>query len=81
MGLSIVLRTFSKGENITNMEKTYRVKYFMDGNYKVVEILTIYGERINAYESEMDKVTETTVFNGSLSDCEAYIRLKENGYM
>ena len=63
------------------MKKTYRVQYLMDETYEVIEILTEFGERINAYESEEDQVSETSVFSGRLSDCEAYIRLRERGYM
>lgn len=34
----------------------------------------------NTYQV-IDKETEEVYFQGSLSDCEAYIRLSEKGYM
>ena len=37
--------------------------------------------RTSAYESEPNEVNEESVYKGSLSDCEAYIRLHEGGYM
>lgn len=46
----------------------YRVQFYQDETYEVLEI------------SEDDKDDES-VFQGSLSDCEAYIRLNEAGYM
>ena len=53
----------------------YRVQFFQDDVYEVLQLIpsTIlpYG-----YED-----TEDPVFQGSLSDCEAYIRLHEGGYM
>lgn len=59
----------------------YRVEHMKDNTYEVVETTTEYGERLNAYESEENKVTKESVFQGTLSDCESYIRLKEKGYM
>ena len=44
----------------------YEVRYYMDKEYSV-------------YNNESD--IHSPVFVGSLSDCEAYIRLKEGGYM
>ena len=49
----------------------------MDENYKVEEKEEI-DDRYQVYGDE-DKWN--TVFTGSLSDCEAYIRLHEGGYM
>jgi len=46
------------------MDNQYRVEWYMDNTYRVIEI-----------------ETEQTVFKGSLSDCEAFIRLTEKGYM
>ena len=46
----------------------YRVELIMDSTYQVVE-------RFN--NSEFDEV----LFQGSLADCEAYIKLNEQGYM
>lgn len=36
---------------------------------------------INNTYQVIDKETEEVYFKGSLSDCEAYIRLSEKGYM
>jgi hypothetical protein len=49
----------------------YKVRRDMDNNYKVVS-----EEMIDDFS--MDEVTH---FTGSLSDCEAWIRLHEGGYM
>ena len=49
------------------MEKTnYKVRLMMYNTYEVVII----------HEDSEEKV-----YQGSLADCEAYIRLRENGYM
>ena len=48
----------------------YRVYLYMDDVYKVVAQRECTGGLI-----------DQTVFKGSLSDCESYIRLNENGYM
>ena len=47
----------------------YRVQYYQDGIYEVME------------KGEREYSDEESVFQGSLSDCEAFIRLHENGYM
>jgi hypothetical protein len=50
------------------MEKTnYKVRLMMDNAYEVMIIYKDYSEE--------------KVYQGSLADCEAYIRLRENGYM
>ena len=46
----------------------YRVRYVMDDNYAV-------------YDEQDDMFGDCNCFIGSLSDCESYIRLKEQGYM
>lgn len=63
------------------MKREYKVRFFQDDTYEVIEIITTYGERISAYDSEPDTVEENKVYQGSLADCEAYIRLHEGGYM
>lgn len=63
------------------MERKYKVRFFENDTYEVIEVITTYGERINAYESVSDTVEENQVYQGALADCEAYIRLKEGGYM
>lgn len=66
------------------MRTLYRVEAICTINrtrYQVIQTIVIPGERLNAYESEVDTKTSKGVFIGSLSDCEAYINLKEKGYM
>lgn len=63
------------------MKIEYKVRYYMDDSYEVYEIITTFGERISAYESEEDVVTETSVFKGDLANCESFIRLKEGNYL
>ena len=58
----------------------YKVRFLQDITYEVIEIVTIYGERTSAYDIEPDTVKENKVYQGSLSDCEAWIRLEEGGY-
>lgn len=52
------------------MEK-YKVRFYMDNTYEVLE-WKIYIADEDGWES---------VFQGSLSDCEAYIRLNKDGYI
>ena len=56
------------------MENVIKVRHLQDDKYQVVELVPIYDE-CHEYEDE------TTLYQGSLSDCEAFIRLRENGYM
>ncbi len=49
----------------------YKVKLMKDDKWEVVEIHN-WG-RVNEYQ--------TSVYQGTLADCEAYIRLCESGYM
>lgn len=49
----------------------YKVKYYMDNEYAVFEI--------SLDDNYREK--RTSVFKGSLADCEAWIRLHESGYM
>lgn len=51
--------------------KKYKVSFYQDNTYEVLEWKT-YSADEDGYES---------VFQGSLADCEAYIRLHEGGYM
>lgn len=59
------------------MRKKYQVRFYQDNIYEVVEITTTYV----GITSNYDKVEENVVFNGNISDCEAYIRLKSGGYL
>jgi hypothetical protein len=63
------------------MKREYKVRFFQDKTYEVIEIIKIDGERASSDDSESDTVEENKVYQGCLSDCEAYIRLHEGGYM
>jgi hypothetical protein len=63
------------------MDRKYKIRFYKNNTYQVFEIITTYGERISAYESEPKKIEINVVFEGSLADCDSYIRLKDGGYM
>ena len=63
------------------MNKKYKVRFLQDSIYEVIEIVTTYGERTSAYDSEPNTVEEYKVYQGELANCESYIRLHEGGYM
>ena len=67
--------------NNNNIEFKVVKPHFMELGYSVLEIKTIYGERISAYESEPDKKIETKVFEGTICECDSFIRLVKNGYL
>lgn len=69
-----------KIKGYSNITK-YKVKNYSDNKFKVVQINIISGERINAYESEPDTVSEIDIYHGDLSNCYAFIKLKEQNYM
>jgi hypothetical protein len=54
-------------------DKEYRVRLFMDETYEVVK------KKDGADEDDHDYWR--SVHQGSLADCEAWIRLTEKGYM
>lgn len=66
---------------INNIMVKYKVKPYFNDTYVVVKISTVFGERTSAYDIEPNKTEETEVFNGSLADCAAYIKLHEDGNM
>jgi hypothetical protein len=49
--------------------RKYKVRFFIDNTYEVLE-------KVYDYDDEYWE----SVFQGSISDCEAYIRLHEKGY-
>lgn len=51
----------------------YIVRFYIDNTYEVIKIKYY----IESCEIESEKVE----YQGSLSDCEAWIRLTEKGYM
>lgn len=52
--------------------KKYNVRFLINDIYEVVELI---------YDINYEVVDEISVYKGGLADCEAYIRLKEGGYM
>lgn len=52
------------------MEENYKVQIFMDNTYEVIKEVHTYGE-----------VAFERVFQGSLADCESFIRLTNEGYL
>lgn len=63
------------------MEVQYKVELISDNKYKVIKVTTIYGERLNAYESEPNIIEEKIMLESNLSECESYIKLCEGGYI
>ena len=59
----------------------YKVRLNMDDNYQVFELTPNEKYDENNYASDEPEFTEQAVHDGSLADCEAYIRLREGGYM
>ena len=58
------------------MDKRFKVRFFQYNTYEVLELQPP-RFTVGSYKTdEWDKV-----YQGSLADCEAYIRLRENGYM
>ena len=57
----------------------YKVRFWQDNEYEVIKVSYTHGTYTTA--GLITSVDEVQVFKGSLSDCEAYIRLHENGYM
>ena len=59
----------------------YRVDFYQDNEYSVIEIQYQDDKYNHPMDSGYEPPDEFPVFQGSLSDCEAYIRLHEQGYM
>ena len=69
--------TYTLLATVTIMIK-YKVRFMMDDNYEVVRVENTFSSEDEYDESEFN---EESVYQGRLADCEAYIRLKEGGYM
>lgn len=63
------------------MKIEYTVRLIRGNSYMVIRKTTIEGKRIDAYNSEPDRIDEVLVYNGSPSDCYAFIKLNEEGYL
>lgn len=59
------------------MKKEYKVKKIDNNIYGVVEITTIYGKQISAYDSESNVITNKIIYEGNITDCLTYIILIE----
>jgi hypothetical protein len=53
----------------------YKVRHLADNIHEVFRIEVKHGERLSAYESFPDTIDEEKIFQGTLSDCESFIRL------
>ena len=63
------------------MKQEYKVRLFQNNTYNVIKIVTTYGRRISAYDSDPHTIEENIVYQGTLADCYVYIRLHEGDYM
>ena len=71
------------------MNYTYEVLLFKDNTYEVLKTQKhiLDRENVNLTDSVIDSFIDGTdreeekVYQGSISDCEAWIRLKTNGYL
>ena len=63
------------------MKKQYNVIRVDNEVYDVIEKTITYGERTSAYDTEPDNIEECVLYRGCLSDCYAFIKLKEGSYM
>jgi hypothetical protein len=59
----------------------YKVRFMMDDSYEVVELTPNEKYDLNDFDSDELEFNEQSVYQGSLANCEAYIRLHEGGYM
>ena len=63
------------------MKIEYTVRLIRGNSYMVIRKTTIEGKRIDAYDSEPDRIDEVVVYHGSPADCYAFIKLNEEGYL
>ena len=57
------------------MNFKYKVRWYIDNEYEVWKITEPNSKDMN------DEDIEESMYQGSLADCEAWIRLHEGGYM
>jgi hypothetical protein len=61
------------------MENKYRVQIMEDNIYEVIELnKLVEGQSWDGWD---DSYQDVKVFQGTISDCEAWIRLNDNGYI
>jgi hypothetical protein len=58
----------------------YKVRHLINDTWEVILIIQQYTE-IEEESASFLNTPIRKVYQGSLADCEAYIRLKEGGYM
>lgn len=63
------------------MENNLKVRFMMDENYEVIQLTPNKKYDEDDYDSDEPEFHEDSLYQGRLADCEAYIRLKEGGYM
>lgn len=57
----------------------YKVQLFKDNIYEVIELnKLVEGQSWDGWD---DSYQDVSVFKGTLSDCEAWIRLNDGGYI
>jgi hypothetical protein len=60
----------------------YKVQFFQDNIYQVFEMqFDIYSQDQTTVYSASNLWSASPIFQGTLPECEAYINLKEKGYM
>jgi len=60
---------------------SYKVRFMMDDSYEVVELTPNEKYDLDDFDSDELEFNEQSVYQGSLANCESYIRLQEGGYM
>ena len=55
----------------------YNVRLFIDETYEVIKVIRFFEDHI---END-DLLEEEKVYQGSLTDCYSYIKLKEGNYL
>lgn len=55
------------------MNTDYGITKISEFSYGVVKTVTIYGERLSAYDSEPNKSSSEIIYSGNISDCKAYL--------
>ena len=67
------------------MKQKYKVQFFQDDTYEVLELEDSlddsYQSQFQTTDASFPTQEYVKVFQGSLSDCEAFIRLREKDYM
>lgn len=61
------------------MDKNYKIEPTGEGRFKVLEIgVLVEGQSFDGWD---DTYEDVVVFEGSILECEAWLRLKDKGYV